>query len=235
MSNKASIAQRVLARIKEDISSGAIKDGEIITERSLEGRYNVSRTPIKEALKLLEVEGWVEITPRQETRVVPFGIAEIQETLPIRVAIEGVAIKLCIQNLNPKNRVEFTRLLSELEHLSKKIEAGDDDVLALYNTLDNQFHTMIFKYSKNRMLRIVNYSMRSLAERTYRGIPLDMDRIKAGSDELKLIIQCILSGNSVYADFHITSHIINSVDKKVEAALAYMENIEADGDEQPFA
>ena len=224
MSGKASAAQRVLASIKEDIFKGVIKDGEIITERSLESRYGVSRTPIKEALKLLEVEGWVEITPRQETRVIPFGIAELEETVPIRIAIEGLAIKLCIQNLDAVSRAEFEHLLADLERLSEKIKVEDADTLAVYNVLDNRFHTMIFKYSNNRMLSIANYSRRSLAERTYRKIPLGMRRIRDGSDELKQIIRCILGGNSLYADIHLTNHIINSIDQKVKALKADAEH-----------
>ena len=134
---KPSLAQCVLTRIQEDITRGNIKDGEIITERILEQRYGVSRTPIKEALKLLEAEGWVEITPRQETRVIPFGIAEIQETLSIRIAMEGIAIKLCMQHMNDDLRLEFGQLLRELEDLGEKIDAAAPDTLDVYNGLDN--------------------------------------------------------------------------------------------------
>ena len=223
MSRSVSVAQRVLASIKEDIINEVIKDGEIITERALESRYGVSRTPIKEALKLLEVDGWVEITPRQETRVIPFSITEIRETLPIRIAIEGMALKLCIQNLDDESRGEFEQLLAELRQLGKKIDAEDDDTLAVYNALDDRFHTMIFTYSKSRLLCLVNRSRRSLVERVYRRIPLAMGRIREGSNELIRIVEYVLSANSLHADIHINNHITNSIEHKIQALQAEAE------------
>ena len=212
---KPSLAQCVLTRIQEDITRGNIKDGEIITERILEQRYGVSRTPIKEALKLLEAEGWVEITPRQETRVIPFGIAEIQETLSIRIAMEGIAIKLCMQHMNDDLRLEFGQLLRELEDLGEKIDVAAPDTLDVYNGLDNRFHSMLYRYSENRTLRGFHNSLRSLFRRTYYNIPLDIQRIRNGSDELIMVIRCMLDNDVLLAEVQITKHIINSIDQKI--------------------
>ncbi len=226
MSKQNSIAQRVLTSIKEDIIGGVIKDGEIITERALEQRYSVSRTPIKEALKVLEVEGWVEITPRQETRIIPFGITELQETLAIRIAMEGIATKLCIQNMTEEIHAEFSQMLHGLEQLGQKIKTRDADTLDVYNTLDKQFHDMIYRHSGNRMLRAFHNRRHSLAVRTYRNIPLDMLRIRNGSDELIQIIQYILCKNTLMAEAHTAKHIINSLDNKIRTLQAEAEKAE---------
>lgn len=217
MSRKTPIAQRVLADIQEDIVNGVIKDGEVITERLLEQRYNASRTPIKEALKFLEKEGWVEITPRQETRVTSFGISEIQETLPIRMALEGIAVKLCIQNMNAEIRTNFEQLLRDLEKLDEKIEKQTLDCLDIYNELDNRFHLMIYHYSNNRILRNFSNSLRSLFKRIYRNIPLPFERIQDGAHELQQIIRNMLGNEILLAETNITKHIINSIDQKIAA------------------
>ncbi|MEA4848247.1 MAG: GntR family transcriptional regulator [Clostridiaceae bacterium] len=217
MNKRLTIAQQVFINIQEDIIKGNIKDGEIITERSLEQRYQVSRTPIKEALKLLESEGWVEITPRYETRVTCFGTAEISETLPIRIAMEGLAVKLCIQNMNEAKKNDFIDLLTKLDGLRCKIEESDPDCLAAYNKLDNKFHTMICRYSDNRILINFNTKLSSMFKRIYRNIMLDSMRIKTGSEEVMAIIRYILENDAMMAEAAMTLHIINSINQKLYA------------------
>lgn len=216
MNKRLTIAQQVFINIQEDIIKGNIKDGEIITERSLEQRYQVSRTPIKEALKLLENEGWVEITPRHETRVTDFGTAEISETLPIRIAMEGLAVKLCIQNMNEAKKKDFIDLYTNLNRLHCKLEKSEPDCLETYNKLDSKFHTMICRYSDNKMLINFNTKLSSMFKRIYSNIMLDSIRIKKGSEEVMAITQNILENNAMMAEAIMTLHIINSINQKLQ-------------------
>lgn len=216
MSKKLTIAQQVFINIQDDIIKGNIKDGEIITERSLEQRYQVSRTPIKEALKLLENEGWVEITPRHETRVTNFGTAEISETLPIRIAMEGLAVKLCIQNINEDKKRDFIDLYANLDRLHCKLARSEPDCLETYNKLDSKFHTMICRYSENNMLINFNKKLSSMFKRIYSNIILDSTRIKTGAEEIMTITQNILENNAMMAEAFMTLHIINSINQKLQ-------------------
>jgi DNA-binding GntR family transcriptional regulator len=216
VANKYSAAQDVLLRIQEDIIGGKIQEGETITERWLEQRYGVSRTPIKEALKQLNLEGWVEITPRHETRVTRFSIDELREALPIRISLENIAIRLCIQRMNDKKRKDFEQLLKEFEMLQDKLLSHEQIPLSLYNDLDNNFHNMIYSYSESKMLSDFNMRLRSMLKRTYRRIPLDEMRISTGMDEIIHILRAILNGDIITAEANITKHVINSIDQKIK-------------------
>lgn len=216
MDTKNSIAQGVLLRIQEDIIAGEIHEGETITERWLEQRYGVSRTPIKEALKQLNLEGWVEITPRSETRVTRFGVEELKEAMPIRISLETIAVHFCIQRMNDEKRHAFENLLEKFENLDLTEERSFDLLLTEYNGLDNDFHKLICDSSESKLLLDFNTRLRSMLKRTYRKIPLDERRIETGKNELENVIRAILSNDIVTADAYMTKHIINSISHKIE-------------------
>jgi DNA-binding GntR family transcriptional regulator len=219
MDKKKTVAQKIFLQIQEEIINGELEDGAIITERGLEQRYHVSRTPIKEALKLLEAEGWIEITPRQETRVLPLDVKEILDILPIRIAMEDMAACLCIQNMNEEMKENFSRLLKDLREMKSKLTASED-CLFYYNSLDDKFHNMIYDYSRNKMLINFWHSLRSLVTRIYKNIKLDSQRIEDGSEEVCRVIEYILCGNVPLAEAYATKHIINSVDQKLKVLQA---------------
>lgn len=216
MEIQRTMAQQIFLRIQEDIMDGTIKDGQIISERSLEQRFKVSRTPIKEALKLLESEGWVEITPRYKTRVTSFGVEDMSEILPVRIAMEGLAIKLCIQTFNKPKEKDFSDLLIQLESLYSSISKNDSSLIDAYNNLDSKFHKMICVHSNNKFILDFNTKMGSLFKRVYRNIPLNLERVKAGSSELIAIINYILKNNVILADISMSEHIINSTNQKLQ-------------------
>ena len=224
MNNKKSVAQDILSCIQKDIISGEIAEGEVITERMLEQRYGVSRTPIKEALKQLSLEGWVEITPRSETRVTKFGIEELKETLPIRTALEKIAVTLCMQRMTDKKREAFQQLLNEFEALNLCTTKSNEELLLEYNSLDKRFHNMIYTYSDSKMLLDFNTRLRSMLKRTYHRIPLDYNRIHTGMDELIHVLRAVLSYDIVMAEANITKHVINSIDQKIKVLEKRAEN-----------
>ena len=218
MTKASSVAQDVLIRIQEDIISGEISEGATITERMLEQKYGVSRTPIKEALKQLSSEGWVEITPRYITRVTRFGIEELKEALPIRMSLESIAVRFCIQRLTEEKKIDFQSLLDEFEELNRQYK--NDSFLNLYNQLDNKFHNMIYCHSESKMLMDFNTRLRSMLKRTYRRIPLDENRIYTGMDEIIHVLRAILTGDIITAEANITKHVINSIDQKIKVLEA---------------
>lgn len=216
MAARQSVAQDVLGRIQEDIISGKIKEGETITERWLEQEYGVSRTPIKEALKQLNLEGWVEITPRHETRVTCFGIEQLREALPIRVSLESIAIRLCMQRMTQDKQHNMKQLLDDFETLQKRSGEEGNHLLERYNELDNRFHNMIYTQSDSKMLMDFNTRLRSMLKRTYRRIPLDESRIFTGMDEIIHVLRAMLCGDLITAETNITKHVINSIDQKIK-------------------
>lgn len=209
-----SISSKVLSLIQDDIMTGQISGGDIISERSLVERYHVSRTPIREAFTILEREGWIEITPRQETRVTHFGLNELTEILPVRLSLESLAIELCIRNMDEALHQECEILKNDLQALKEVLHRNDPDerskYMDLYNALDNRVHSMLYNNCNNRTLKFCFEHMRSTLRRTYRLIPLEYERMLAGIDELIAYITFFANGESMLAEVQMRAHITNS-------------------------
>jgi len=211
-----SMSNYILEKIKNDIIEGVIKSGEIITERFLEKRYGMSRTPIRSALKSLEREGWVDVTPRQETRVTSFGAAEYKEALLIRQHTELLALKFSIQNLvlqEDKNRLGD--MIEDLEIVLGAVESDVEYSLHLYNDVDRRFHAALYSMSNCSMLCRVHRCLQALFLRTYRLVPLDINRITSGALEIKRIINAILEKDLITAEMVLSEHLINSTHHKL--------------------
>ena len=92
--NSGSLHEEVLSKIRQMILQGELEPGSRIVERSLCERFKVSRTPLREAFKVLRSEGLVEILPNRGARVPTFRKKEICDAMEIMAALEGLAGEL---------------------------------------------------------------------------------------------------------------------------------------------
>ena len=95
--NPGSLHEEVLSKLRLMILEGELEPGSRIVERSLCERFKVSRTPLREAFKVLRSEGLVEILPNRGARVPTFGKKEICDALEIMAALEGLAGELAAE------------------------------------------------------------------------------------------------------------------------------------------
>ena len=95
--NSGSLHEEVLSKLRQMILEGELEPGSHIVERSLCERFKVSRTPLREAFKVLRSEGLVEILPNRGARVPTFGKKEICDAMEIMAALEGLAGELAAE------------------------------------------------------------------------------------------------------------------------------------------
>ena len=95
--NSGSLHEEVLSKIRQMILQGELEPGSHIVERSLCERFKVSRTPLREAFKVLRSEGLVEILPNRGARVPAFRKKEICDAMEIMAALEGLAGELAAE------------------------------------------------------------------------------------------------------------------------------------------
>jgi DNA-binding GntR family transcriptional regulator len=144
--HKRSYADAVYELMRRDILRGAIEPGERLREDELSRRYRVSRTPIREALNKLEVEGLVATSAGRGMIAAEFEEDEIIEGYDIRGALEGVAARLAAQRATA---LDLARMDALLETLSKAADVGDVDALV---RLGGEFHFHIWRVAGNRRL-----------------------------------------------------------------------------------
>jgi len=115
-------AEQVCERIRAAILSGALKPGSKLTEQDLAAELEVSRTPIREAIRQLEVERLVTRTPFVGVTVTQLSPQEVIELLDIREVLEGLVARLATQNMDS---LHLQRLKKSLQQLAASARKGD--------------------------------------------------------------------------------------------------------------
>lgn len=140
----ASSADVAYHRLLDEIRAGALCSGDRVTETDLAKRLNISRTPVREAIRRLETDGLVEHVPRVGATIRRLEYSEIMELYDMRAVLEGTAARLAARTASD---IE----LAELEALNAELAARIDDPRAIYD-LNRQFHLTLLDAAKNRFL-----------------------------------------------------------------------------------
>ena len=140
------LREKILEMIRDAILKGTMKPGERVSEPELAERFGISRTPIREAFRQLESEGYLEVIPRKGAVVASLSERDIEEFYAIKILLEGFAAKMAAEKLTVK---DIDRLESINERLKKL--AADGDVKSFFR-VHNEFHDLFIKASGNDKL-----------------------------------------------------------------------------------
>lgn len=132
--------------IKNAIVMGDLKLGEAISEIGICDKYNLSKTPVREALVILSHEGLVNKISRKGCFVFDITINEIEEIAELRFLLEEYAIKKSLNNNKKEFINNLNNIFAEMENASSK-----NDFLK-YLEIDTKFHNAFFDYSDNKHL-----------------------------------------------------------------------------------
>ena len=149
----------VFNTLRQAILRGEMEPGERLMEIQLADKLGVSRTPIREAIRKLELEGLVIMIPRKGAEVAHITEKDMRDVLEVRAALEELAATLACRNVTPE-RIE------ELKMANKRFEAAiiSKDVVAIVDA-DVNFHDIIYAMTDNqRLIQIIN----NLREQMYR-------------------------------------------------------------------
>jgi DNA-binding GntR family transcriptional regulator len=152
------IARRTLhdeltARLRDMIVEGDLRPGARLPEKELCTQFGVSRTPLREALKVLASDGLVEISPHRGATVVQISRADVEETFPVMGALEALAGELACQNVDAAGIAEITALHHQMvAHYHRR-------QLADYFKLNQQIHERILEAAGNATLTAMHRSL----------------------------------------------------------------------------
>ncbi len=131
---------------KEAIMSGKYKPGERLMEVQLASKLGVSRTPVREALRKLEMEGLVVMVPRKGVYVSDLSQKDIMDDFEVRTVLEGLAASLAAERMSDE---ELRSLSDVMENFKVYVDNGD--IKGIMDT-DTQFHNLIFQSTRNDRL-----------------------------------------------------------------------------------
>ncbi len=136
----------LFSNLRKDILQGKLRQGEKLTEQQICDEYNVSRTPVREAFRQLELEGFIETIPNRGAFVVGFSPQDIQDMYELRKSYEVLAVKWAIERIT---REEYEKLEEAFEFMEFYTQKKDVEKMLNINM---NFHELIYKASHNRML-----------------------------------------------------------------------------------
>ena len=149
----------VFNTLRKAILRGELKPGERLMEIQLANKLGVSRTPIREAIRKLELKGLVLMIPRKGAEVAQITEKNMQDVLEVRKALEELSVQLACERITPE-QVEEMKMAAE--DFRKVLKSGDVTKIA---EADVKFHDIIFAATNNqRLITLLN----NLREQMYR-------------------------------------------------------------------
>lgn len=130
------------------IFNGTFKPGERINETQLAKSFGVSRSPIREAMRLLEKDGLLKADDRNGFSITSLTAKDVDEIYKIRIPLEQLAVELVIDEADEE---ELTILEKQLEETEKAIHNGTEDTEII--RLNQKFHELLVDFSHNRHLK----------------------------------------------------------------------------------
>lgn len=149
----------VFHTLRRAIMQGNLKPGERLMEIKLANRMGVSRTPIREAIRMLELEGLVVMIPRKGAQVAKITEKDLREVLEVRMGMEQLAVRFACERITTEQADELYKASREFE------EAVKQNNLTQIAEADVHFHELVYQASGNaRLVQLLN----NLREQMYR-------------------------------------------------------------------
>jgi DNA-binding GntR family transcriptional regulator len=213
VTDKYSLRGRVFNKIREDILSGKYSQNEELKENTIGLELGVSRTPVREALRQLELEGLVNIIPNKGAYVNGISEKDIHDIYIIRSYLEGLCAKWACEHIRQDQIDELEEIVYLSEFHAKK------DHHEQIVELDNKFHELMYEASNSKILDHVLSDFHHYVQRI-RKITLSSEtRATNSNKEHTAILDAIKQRDGEKAEKLAHEHIMNTIKNISEQGL----------------
>ncbi|MDE6874537.1 MAG: GntR family transcriptional regulator [Lachnospiraceae bacterium] len=206
VTDKYSLRGRVFNRLREDILSGKYERDEELREITIASDFGVSRTPVREALRQLELEGLVRIIPNKGAYVTGISTKDIHDIYHIRSYLEGLCARWASEHIGQEGLEQLEEIVYLCEFHEKK---GHLDQIV---ELDNRFHEIIYEACDSKMLEHVLRDFHHYVERVRRVSLAGKGRAEASNKEHMAILEALRERNGELAEKLAHEHMIQAIE-----------------------
>lgn len=216
------LSASIARQIETQILDGDLEPGDKLRQQQIGETLGVSRTPVREALLLLQARGLLTMTPNRGAVVRKMTRRDVAETYQVRAELEALAAALAAERVNPRDLRELTDLQQRLdesaETLLRNYGSGDESTInmsdARYAWIDtnDQFHEVILRISRcNRLVDTVKYVLSTLP-RTLTWLANEQDRtvLNHYGDEHRRMIAALEAHDAEAARREAHSHVMHA-------------------------
>ncbi|MBP1760302.1 MAG: transcriptional regulator [Firmicutes bacterium] len=193
----------VFESMREAILSGVLQPGERLMEIQLAEEMGVSRTPVREAIRKLELENFVVMIPRKGAYVAGVSSKDVADVFEIRSALEGLAAGLAAERITEDELEQMERVLFY------RANEGELDLEQIVKS-DTDFHALVYKASRNDRLIQILENLREQIQR-FRATSLAVPgRNKLALEEHRMIVEALRNHDSEEAQALAMAHIVTA-------------------------
>lgn len=201
-----SLRGRVFQVMRDNILNGVYQENEELRENTIAKELGVSRTPVREALRQLELEGLVKIIPNKGAFVTGITKKDVKDIYAIRSLLEGLCARWATEHITEEqiDELEEIVLLSEF-HLKR----GKEEPSIQVTELDGKFHEVLYNASNSRILKHVLSDFHKYVRMARKASVADPQRAEKSIEEHKNILQAIKVKDANEAEKLATLHMMN--------------------------
>jgi len=195
--------QEVAERLRQRIFAHELTPGTWIDEQKLAEQYGISRTPLREALKVLASEGLVELRPRRGCYVTEISRQDLDDIFPLIAMLEGRCAADAVNRMKPAD-------LAGLKEIHERLEsAARDERITDFFEANQEFHRKIQELSGNRWLLSVIQDLRKVLKLS-RMHSLSLEgRLQQSLDEHRMILAALVAKDAAKAEKLMHDHLLS--------------------------
>ena len=213
VTDKYSLRGRVFHRLREDILSGKYAEHEELKEMAIGEEMGVSRTPVREAFRQLELEGLIQIIPNKGAYVTGITEKDVKDIYMIRSLLEGLCARWATEHITEEKMEEMEENVYLAEFHAKK---GHMEQLA---ELDNRFHDILYESCDSKILEHQLKDFHQYVLRVRKKTLSSVSRGNKSNEEHRLIMEAIRDKNADLAEQLAHQHMINAYENMVKNGL----------------
>ena len=204
--NGKSLRGQVFDKIRSDILKGRYQKGDELVECTIGKEMGVSRTPVREAIRQLELEGLVQLIPNKGAFVTGISASDVRDIYLIRSRLEGLAARMAAEHISSEQLAEMeeTIVLSDyhvkIEHFEQVCE------------MDGKFHKLLYAASGSRILEHTLTDFHQYVQRVRMASITNRIRMHKSNSEHEKILEAIRNKDGDQAEKVAAEHISNTVE-----------------------
>lgn len=204
-----SLRGRVFRQLRNDILSGVYKEHDELREITIGEELGVSRTPVREALRQLELEGLVTIVPNKGAYVTGISRKDVHDIYKIRSMLEGMCARWATKYITPEQieELEEVILLSEF-HLKR--QSGEKALQV--SELDGKFHKVLYQASNSRILEHVLSDFHKYVQMARTLSVESKERAEKSIEEHRAILEAIKRKDEDQAESLANAHVMKAME-----------------------
>ena len=201
-----SLRGRVFQTMRDNILNGVYQENDELRENTLAVELGVSRTPVREALRQLELEGLVKMIPNKGAFVTGITANDVKDIYAIRSMLEGLCARWATEYITEEQIEELEEIILVSEYHLKKAKGEKTQQVT---ELDGKFHEVLYSASNSRILNHVLSDFHKYVRMARKASVANPERAEKSIEEHKHILEALKNRDADQAEYWANTHMMN--------------------------